>query len=446
MSIGAIYQAILGLGTNVLMPILVFLIALLFGVKWKSALRSGLLIAIGFIGLWAIMGLMFSNIPGPTDIVAKALGYTQSVIDVDWPVAGALAWASPYVAFMLPLIIVVNLVLLWAKFTKTLMVDVWNMWHFMFRGGIAYAVMLMAGVNPVVAFVAGLLIGLLAEVVILKFADWTEPLVSQHLGLEGISFPTMSALSMGLIGGATNWILEKIPGVNKWNPSFKGTQERFGLLATPIVLGVILGFLLQIAANIIQIGKGAMQAGFDTLFGQPANTGVILAAVMFLVPRMVGVLLEGLRPIAEGAREWMQKKFQGREIYIGMDFAIGLGDPGVITVGMFAIVFTLLLIPAPGNAFLPLLYIGGTAFSAIMPMIMCKGNLFRASVATFVVVYSKLLSATLAAGAFTYWANIVGKLPSSVPAGALVSSAVGAGEWDILVLSFLPAWLLSLIF
>ena len=447
MDLGALYQAILGLGTNVLLPILIFLIALVFGVKRDRALRAGLLIAIGFIGLWAVMGLMFSNIPGPVAVVTAAMGFTKTIIDVDWPVTGALAWASPYVAFMLPLAIALNLIMLWRGYTKTLNVDVWNMFHFMFRGGMAYAFMLMAGVNNTVAFIAGLIIGLVTEVVILKFADWSAPAVGEHLGLQGISFPTMSALSMGLIGWATDKVIDRIPKLRDWNPTFERLQEKFGLLGQPIILGVILGTLLQLVANIIEIGQGAMAASFDTIVGKPLNTGVILAAVLFLVPRMVGVLLEGLRPIAEGAQEWMRGKFKDREeIYVGMDFALGLGDPGVITVGMLIIVFTLILIPFPGNSFMPLLYIGGTAFSAIMPVIMCKGNLFRASVASFFVVLTKLLSATFAAATFTYWANMVGGLPSSVPAGALVSSAVGPGEWDILVLSFLPAWLLTLIF
>lgn len=446
MDIGALYQAILALGTNVLLPIIIFLIALVFGVKASRAFRAGVLIAIGFIGLWAVMGLMFANIPGPVSVVTEAMGFRQTIIDVDWPVAGALAWASPYVAFMLPLAIALNLVLLWVRFTKTLMVDIWNMWHFMFRGGIAYAFMLMAGVNNTIAFIGGLILGLLSEVIVLKFADWSAPWVEEHLGLEGISFPTMSAISMGLIGWVTNWVFERIPKLRDWNPTFKTLQERLGLLGQPIVLGIILGGLLQLAANLIQISQGTLEVSLGTIFGGPLNTGVILAAVMFLVPRMVGVLLEGLRPIAESAREWMQKRFEGRDVYIGMDFALGLGDPGVITVGMFIIVFTLILIPVPGNSFLPLLYIGGTAFSAIMPVIMCKGNLFRASVASFFVVWSKLLSATLAAAAFTYWATTVGALPAEVPAGALVSSAVGAGEWDILFISFLPAWLLTLIF
>jgi PTS system galactitol-specific IIC component len=251
---------------------------------------------------------------------------------------------------------------------------------------------------------------------------------------------------MAIIGWVTNWVIEKIPRVREWNPTFETIQERFGLLGQPIVLGIILGGLLQLVANLIQISQGTLETSLNTIFGGPLNTGVLLAGVMFLVPRMVGVLLEGLRPIAESAREWMQKRFEGRDIYIGMDFALGLGDPGVITVGMFVIVFTLILIPVPGNSFLPLLYIGGTAFSAIMPVIMCKGNLFRASVASFIVVWSKLLAATFAAAAFTYWASTVGELPADIPAGALISSAVGPGEWDILITSFLPAWLLTLIF
>jgi PTS system galactitol-specific IIC component len=446
MNLVALYQGILNLGTNVLLPILVFVIALVFGVKPSKAVRAALLIAIGFIGLWAVMGLMFSSIPGPVGVVTKAMGFKQTIVDVDWPVAGALAWASPYVAFMLPLVILLNLLLLWKGFTKTLMIDVWNMWHFMFRGGIAYAFLVMAGVNNTVAFISGLVVGLLAEVVVLKFADWSAPWVEEHLGQKGISFPTMSAISMGIIGWVTNWVIERIPAIREWNPTFERMQERFGLLGQPIVLGVILGTLLQLWANLVQIGQGTLTASLSTLFGGPVNTGVTLAAVMFLVPRMVGVLLEGLRPIAEGAQEWMRGRFKGKEMYVGMDFALGLGDPGVITVGMFAIVFTLILVRFPGNSFLPLLYIGGTAFSAIMPVIMCKRNLFRATVATFFVVLSKLLTATFAAGTFTYWATTVGALPASVPGGALVSSAVGAGEWDIVVLSFLPAFLLSLIF
>lgn len=50
-----------------------------------------------------------------------------------------------------------------------------------------------------------------------------------------------------------------------------------------------------------------------------------MAAVMVLMPRMVKILMEGLLPVSESAREWLNKRFGDREIYIGLDAAVALG-------------------------------------------------------------------------------------------------------------------------
>lgn len=41
-----------------------------------------------------------------------------------------------------------------------------------------------------------------------------------------------------------------------------------------------------------------------------------MAAVMVLMPRMVKILMEGLMPVSESARTWLNKRFGEREIYI----------------------------------------------------------------------------------------------------------------------------------
>ena len=59
-----------------------------------------------------------------------------------------------------------------------------------------------------------------------------------------------------------------------------------------------------------------------------------MAGVMVLMPRMVKLLMEGLIPISEGAREFLQKRFgedsENAKIYIGLDAAVTTGHPAVI--------------------------------------------------------------------------------------------------------------------
>ena len=47
--------------------------------------------------------------------------------------------------------------------------------------------------------------------------------------------------------------------------------------------------------------------------------GMQTAAVMKIMPKMVAMFMEGLLPIAEAAKEFTDKKLNGRVVNIGMD-------------------------------------------------------------------------------------------------------------------------------
>ncbi len=66
--------------------------------------------------------------------------------------------------------------------------------------------------------------------------------------LKGISIP--QAFCVGFIPFAivVNWIMERIPGVNKIDVDAEKLQKRFGILGDPILLGVIIGILLGVSA------------------------------------------------------------------------------------------------------------------------------------------------------------------------------------------------------
>ena len=93
-------------------------------------------------------------------------------------------------------------------------------------------------------------------------------------------------------------------------------------------------------------------AGYD--INGVLNLGVKTAAVMMLMPRMVSLLMEGLTPVSEAASQFVQKRMKGRDVYIGMDSALAVGHPGVLSASLILIPITIFLaVILPGNTVLP---------------------------------------------------------------------------------------------
>lgn len=60
----AVINTILGLGASVIMPIVIFILGVVFGMKIKNALRAGLTVGIGFTGINLAIGLVSDNLGG----------------------------------------------------------------------------------------------------------------------------------------------------------------------------------------------------------------------------------------------------------------------------------------------------------------------------------------------------------------------------------------------
>ena len=76
-----------------------------------------------------------------------------------------------------------------------------------------------------------------------------------------------------------------------------------------------------------------------------------MAAVMVLMPRMVKLLMEGLMPISESARNLLQKKFGAQNIYIGLDAAVAIGHPAVISTALILMITVAIAVFLPGNTY-----------------------------------------------------------------------------------------------
>lgn len=369
-----VVQYVLGFGPTVLLPLVLFFLALFFKVKPAKALRSSLIVGIGFVGIYAIFDILTSNVGPAAQAMVERTGISLPVVDLGWPPLAAITWGSPIAPFVIPLTMLINVAMLALNKTRTVDVDMWNYWHFALAGTLVY--------YSTGSFVLGLSAAAIAAIVVLKLADWSAPLVAKYFGLEGISLPTLSSVVFFPIGLLFDKIIDKIPGVNRIHIDPENVQKKMGIFGEPMMVGTILGVLLGIIA------------GYD--FKHILLLGISIGGVMFILPRMVRILMEGLLPLSEAIKKYLNAKYPGRDdLFIGLDIAVAVGNPAIISTALILTpisVFIAFLLP--GNKVLPLGDLANLAVMASMIVLACRGNIFRAVITAIPVIIADLWIAT----------------------------------------------------
>lgn len=389
-----ILNFILGLGSTVMLPIIIFVFGLIMRAGFSKSFKSGVTIGIGFTGINLVITLLTDQLGPVAQAMTERLGLDLQVIDIGWPAMSSISWAWAAAGLMIPIGLVINFVMLTLKLTKTMNVDIWNYWQFAFVG---YAVTTVSGSLPM-----GIIAASALSILALILADYTQPFVEKFFGMPGISFPHLTALGFLPLVVPLNWLIDKIPGLNKLNANPETIRKRFGIFGEPMSMGLIIGLALGLLGG----------QKIDAIL----QLAITMAAVMYLMPKMVAILMEGLIPISEAAREFMAKHFGDREIFIGLDAAVSLGEPSVIAVGLLLVSITILLaIVLPGNKLLPFADLAVIPFIVCLITAMSKGNVIRALIVGTVVMACVLLMATNLAPIETQMALTAG---IKMPAGA----------------------------
>jgi PTS system galactitol-specific IIC component len=375
-TVQAIVQFFLNLGASVFLPIIIFILATSFGAKVGRSLRASLMVGVGFVGIGLIIGLLVNNLGPAAKSMVTRFGIQLSILDVGWPASAAIAFGSEIAALIIPAGIILNLILLFPRITKTINIDIWNFWHFAFLGALVQAV---TG-----SIWLGLISAMLFAAISLFFADWTAPAVQQMLGIPGISLPHGFSTSFVVPAVIVNWVIERIPGLNKVQADPEAIKKRFGVFGEPVILGFVIGLIIALLGY---AGVG----GFAKWFPQVLQVAVAMAAVMVLLPRMVALLMEGLIPVSEAAREFLQARAAGRQIYIGLDSAIAIGHPTSIATGLIMVPITLILaVILPGNHVLPFGDLATIPFMVAMMVPIVRSNVVRAIITSTIVMIPTL--------------------------------------------------------
>jgi PTS system galactitol-specific IIC component len=376
LTVHSIVQFFLDLGASVFLPIIIFILAIAFGAKVGKSLRSALIVGVGFVGIGLIIGLLVNNLGPAAKAMVQRFGIQLSIIDVGWPASAAIAFGSEIAALIIPAGIVLNLILLWPRITKTINIDIWNFWHFAFLGAL---VQVTTG-----SIWLGLISAMLFAAYSLFMADWTAPAVQKMLGIPGISLPHGFSTSFVVPAVIVNRVIDLIPGLNKIQADPEAMKKRFGVFGEPVILGLVIGLVISLLGY---AGVGE----FAKWFPQVLQVAVAMAAVMVLLPRMVALLMEGLIPLSEVAREFLQKRAKGREIYIGLDSAIAIGHPTSIATALIMVPITLILaVILPGNHVLPFGDLATIPFMVAMMVPIVRSNVVRATITSTIVMIPTL--------------------------------------------------------
>lgn len=396
-----IISAFLALGPSVMMPIVFFILALIFGVKVGQAFKAGILVGIGFEGIGLVIGLLLSSLGPATEDMVQRFGLHLKVLDVGWPVGAQIGWRSPLVPFVVFGGLALNVLLLLVRYTKTVNIDIFNYWLILLPATMVYADTGSIALGCAAAFIL--------LMIALFIADRTAPLIQKSFNLQGVSFAHSTTAMYAPLGFIVNAVIERIPGIRSIDANPEAINKRFGVLGEPLTLGIILG-----------IGLGVL-AGWSV--GKVFELGVKMAAIMVLLPVMIGVLVQGLVIVRDAAEISLKKRFPNRDFYIGLDTALIIGEPAVLATGLLMIPMALLLaVVLPGNRVLPFVDLASLLFLVPMAAPYCKNNIFRLFICATLIMTITLYAAGDMAPGYTKAATLTGvALPGNAESSEVVN-------------------------
>ncbi len=299
-----------GLEKFVLVPLVIFVLAMIFGVKPKTALKSSFLFGAGLLGIITIANVMYQYMGNVATGLINNAHSTHDMLDVGMSGLFGAVVSLPFFIFLFPIGITVNLILISVGWTKTFDIDFLTYFGFLLAGLPVY---FLTG-----SWIWELVIMIIYFAVCLKIADWTAPMLADYYGVEGVSIPHNSCGFQAILVIPLNWLIDKIPGLRDIDFNIGTLNNKLGIFGDPAMISFLIGTILGLVSG----------AGISASLA----VGMVLVFTCYLYPKAIGLMMEGLQPISAAMREFGKSKLHRDDLYMGMDAAIFAGYPEVVAV------------------------------------------------------------------------------------------------------------------
>ena len=391
-----IVTAILSMNSTVFIALMMMLLCLIFRGGIQNALRSGLCFAAGITGINALMGMAIASLEPIAQGISENLGITANQIDLGYAAGNMTVW--PGMILVLLGILVIDVIMVSLKWTKTLWTDIHNMWHGQYVGAIAW---ICTGNIAV-----GVAAALIAMVISLKLADHHAKRFQEFNEIGNVTLIATAATLPATFAEICMKAIDRIPGLNRVNVDADEMKERFGVFGENITIGAVLGTILSLLAGIS--------------VSEALYNGIVLGATLGLFPRIAGLIVEGIVPLSTAITAFMKKRFPGRELNIAVDGAVLLGHPSVMSTFVIMVPISVVLcMVVPGIYFIPIASLTALPYwiGAIVPY--TRGNYVHTILVTSLWIILSSVIASAMAGTITATLGALGYYTEEIAAGSL---------------------------
>lgn len=403
-----IINYILGLGSAIFVPLIILSLGLVAGMKFKKAFMSAITLGIAFTGMSMVIGFMSNAVSPASEALAKNTGLNLPALDLGWTGAASITWSWSYAFVFFAVVLGVNFVMLILNWTKTLNVDMWNVWG---KALTAYLVYFISG-----SLLAGFITAIVQVILELKMGDMFQRHIEDLTGIPLVTVTHLMNISAVLLL-PINVIMDKIPFFNR-RADTKALKKKIGIFSENSVMGFLIGLGLGLAAAYGVSGS--------------LNLAIQIATAMALFPMISKMFMQSLSPLADAMSEMMKKRFKDREVYIGLDWPVLAGRSEIwVTAILLVPVFIGYAIILPGNAVLPLAGIINYSI-AVGGLLLTGGNLVRMLIMGVISMPIYLYAATYLTPILTGLADRTGAVEGIQKGQQITWSSIEGPEFRIL--------------
>lgn len=398
-----IFQWFIGLGGPAIMFVIITLLSLGFKVKFSKALESGIRMAIALTGMTAAISLLTDALGPALNDFVKSTGVNLHITDLGWAPMAVITWGSIYTLFFAFVCIIVNLLMLFMNKTKTLNVDLFNIWNISIIGLLVeYYAHNMIITTLFVIMIYSLM---------LKNSDVLKPSINQVLNYDENNITTTahpSLLIAPFVYIIDKFITKFLPFVDKFDFNAEILNKKIGFWGSKFAIGVYLGCFIGILGH--QSLKEVLTLGF--------TTGVVLELFAYIG----GWFGPAIEPLSNRISTIMSSRLRGRKLFIGIDWPILASSAELwAVVNILAPILLFMAMLLPGNNVLPL---GGILLTVLVPalLLITGGKVIRMTIIGTILLPLYLWAATMISSFLTNTSKEIGEFPSGLSKNQMFSS------------------------